>query len=405
LSKKEDIDGPHAPHHRGFDQFYGTLDGTSDFFAPNQVQLNGQNMEHEWQDNPDYYYTDSITNYALKFLREADEGKPFYLYLSFNAAHWPLHAKPEDIAHYQGRYEMGWDRLRTQRHARMKELGVVDPDWKLSPRNEEVDAWEETENRDWQQRRMEVYAAQVTSMDKNIGRVIDAIKAAGKYDDTLIIYHHDNGGCHVEIPPDRTGTWTRNLTTDGKKTPIISGNLPAVMPGPQSSFQSYGYGWANAANTPFRYYKQYDHEGGTRSPLIVSWPDGLHPDLVGGLTAQLGHAIDIMPTFLEAAGVSLVDQKPMPLEGKSFLSTVTGDPSITVERGPLFWAHNKGWAVRNGDWKLVSKNKKTWELYNLIDDGTELNDVVAQHPEKVAAMVKLFEAWDARTNLRANNSR
>ncbi len=171
LSKKEDIDGPNAPHHRGFDQYFGTLDGTSDFFAPNQVQFNGQNMEHEWLDNPDYYYTDSITDYALKFLREADEGRPFYLYLSFNAAHWPLHAKPEDIAHYQGRYEMGWDRLRTQRHARMKELGVVDPDWKLSPRNEEVAAWEETENRDWQQRRMEVYAAQVTSMDTNIGRV------------------------------------------------------------------------------------------------------------------------------------------------------------------------------------------------------------------------------------------
>jgi len=403
LSSTEEIDGPHAPHHRGFDQYFGTIDGTSDFFAPNMVQLNGQNMEHEWRDNPDYYYTDSITDYALKFLKEADAGQPFYLYLAYNAAHWPLHAKPEDIAHYEGRYGMGWDKLRAQRYARMKALGVINPAWGLSPRNEEVTAWEETENQAWQQRRMEVYAAQVTSMDTNIGRVIDALKATGQFDNTLIIYHHDNGGCHVEYHPDRTGSWTREFTTDGESTPIIPGNLPNVMPGPQSSFQSYGYGWANAANTPFRYYKQYDHEGGTRSPLIVSWPDGLGPDLAGGLTSELGHAIDIMPTFLDVAGVGAIDQQPMPLEGKSILAAITGDPSIAVERGPLFWAHNKGWAVREGDWKLVSKNKKTWELYNLIEDGTELNDVVARYPEKVATMTKLFEEWDARTDLGAKN--
>lgn len=405
LSNRDENDGPHAPHHRGFDQYFGTLDGTSDYFAPSMVQLNGRNMEHEWQDNPDYYYTDSITDYALKFLQEADQSQPFYLYLSYNAAHWPLHAKPEDIEHYAGRYQMGWDKLREQRHARMKALGVVDPDWQLSPRNEEVPAWDETEDQVWQQRRMEVYAAQVTSMDRNVGRVIDALKASGKFDNTLIIYHHDNGGCHVEYPPERTGSWTREFTTDGTKTPIVPGNLPTVMPGPQSSFQSYGYGWANVANTPFRYFKQYDHEGGTRSPLIVSWPNGLHAGLAGGVTSELGHAIDIMPTLIEAAQVGRIEQKPMPFEGQSLLATITGDPSIQVERGPLFWAHNKGWAVREGDWKLVSKNKKTWELYNLIEDGTELNDVAAEYPAKVAAMEKLFEAWDQRANLAARAAR
>jgi len=133
--------------------------------------------------------------------------------------------------------------------------------------------------------------------------------------------------------------------------------------------------------------------------LIVSWPDGLDPDLAGGLTSELGHAIDIMPTFLDVAGVASIQQQPMPLEGKSILAAITGEPSLAVERGPLFWAHNKGWAVREGDWKLVSKDKKTWELYNLTKDGTELNDVVARYPDKVAKMTKLFEEWDARTNL------
>jgi len=405
LSTTKEIDGPGTPHHKGFDHYFGTVDGASDFFAPNGVALNGERVEHEWQDNPDYYYTDSITDYALKFLKEADQEMPFYLYLSFNAAHWPLHARPEDIEKYKSHYAMGWDKLREQRHAKMKGLGVIDPEWKLSPRNEDTESWEEAEDKEWQQRRMEVYAAQVTSMDENIGRVIRYLKAVGKFDDTLILFHHDNGGCHVEYGTERTGSWTREFTTDGKKTPIVPGNVPGIMPGPQSTFQSYGFGWANAANTPFRYFKQYDHEGGTRSPLIVSWPDGISHDLEGGIVYDLGHAIDIMPTFLEAAGAGTVAQKPMPLEGMSLLSSITGAPSITVERGPIFWAHNKGWAVREGDWKLVSKNKKTWELYNLVEDGTELNDLSTEHPERVEAMTKRWQEWDTRTDLGKNDSK
>ncbi|MCB1227541.1 MAG: sulfatase-like hydrolase/transferase, partial [Verrucomicrobiales bacterium] len=224
LADPAELDGPSAPHHKGFDQFYGTLEGACDFFAPAGLQLNGQSMTQEWENRGDYYYTDAIVDHALEFLnghrQGGKAGAPFFLYVAFTAAHWPLHAKPEDIEHYKGRYAMGWDELRKQRYERMKTLGVIDPDWELSPRDSEVPPWEEAENPEWQQRRMEVYAAQVTCMDRNIGRLVAWLKEQRQFDNTLILFHHDNGGCHVEYGPDRSGSWTRDATTDGSKTPI-----------------------------------------------------------------------------------------------------------------------------------------------------------------------------------------
>lgn len=405
LSSADEPDGPSAPHHRGFDQFYGTIHGASDFFAPADLQLNGKSMTHEWENNPDYYYTDALTDHALEFLRahQADSeksNKPFFLYVAYTAAHWPLHAKPEDIAHYEGRYAMGWDRLREQRHARMKELGVVNPSWPLSPRHPDVPAWEDAENLAWQQRRMEVYAAQITSMDRNIGRVIDYLKETGDFADSLILYQHDNGGCHVEYGPARTGSWTREFTTDGKNQPIKPGNLPGLMPGPQTTFQSYGYGWANASNTPFRLYKQHDHEGGTRSPLIVSWPQGLAPELSGGLTGEIGHVIDLMPTILDAAHVEPFAQKPMSFEGRSLLPLLQGAPENLSDLGSLYWSHSRGRAIREGDWKLVAAEKNgDWELYQINEDGTELNDLADENPDRVRAMEQRHADWQKRTTL------
>jgi len=398
LSDPAKPNGSSAPHKRGFDRFYGTIHGASDFFAPTGVQLNGKDMEHEWKDNPDYYYTDAKTDYALQFLAEHEKKKdaqPFFLYLAYTAAHWPLHAKPEDIKHYEGRYQMGWDKLRQQRHARMKELGVVDPKWKLSPRHPKVPAWKDEKHKAWQERRMEVYAAQITSMDRNIGRVIQRLKDTGEFENTIIVFQHDNGGCHVEYTTTRTGSWTREFTTDGKRTPIKSGNIPGLMPGPQSTFQSYGYGWANASNTPFRQFKQFDHEGGTRSPLIVSWPTRISN--AGGLVKDVCHVIDMMPTLLEVAGVHPPKQKPMAMEGRSFAATFTGGK--LGERNPIFWEHGKGRAVRDGDWKLVAESKQPWELYNLKIDGTELKDLATSNAKQFNRLKKLHAAWDKRTNL------
>jgi arylsulfatase A-like enzyme len=405
LSSADAPDGPNAPQNRGFDHFYGTINGASDFFSPNDLQLDGQSMVHEWQNNPDYYYTDAITDYALRFLDGHFKGKdaPFFLYVAYTSAHWPLHAKPADIAHYKGRYSMGWDALREQRHARMKSLGVVDPSWPLSPRNPQVPAWEDEPNKAWQERRMEVYAAQVTCMDRNIGRIIANLKARGEYENTLIVYQHDNGACHVEYGKTRKGPWTRAATTDGKSTPIVPGSIPDLMPGSQATFQSYGYGWANAGNTPYRLYKQYDHEGGTRSPLIISWPEAIPSNKTGGLIGDVCHVIDIMPSLLEAAGAPAVQQKPMPMEGRSFLPAIRSGATLSRSQ-PLFWQHGKGKAVRDGDWKLVSTGRK-WELYNLTIDGVELNNLADQMPERVTSLSALHNAWAARTDLAKKNKK
>lgn len=405
LSSAGEPDGPNAPHHRGFDQFYGTIHGASDFFAPSDLQWNGKDRTEEWQGNSDYYYTDATTDYALRFLEEGDEEKPFFLYLAYTAAHWPLHAQPEDIAHYEGRYEKGWDELRLERHRRMKELGVVDPSWKLSPRHPDVPAWEDAENKGWQQRRMEVYAAQVTCMDRNIGRLVAALKEKGEFENTVILFQHDNGGCHVEYGEGRTGSWTRERTTDGRNEPIIPGNVPGVMPGPQSTFQSYGYGWANASNTPFRLFKQHDHEGGTRSPLIVSWPDGIDEEREGGFVREVTHAVDMMPSLLAIAGTKLETQKPSAMEGESMLSLLKGEADAIFEDRSLFWAHAKGRAVRQKNWKLVADSKGAWELYDLAADGTELSNRIEDEIEKAEELRKHFDAWAKRTGLNSKKKK
>lgn len=403
LSDPAQPHGPSAPHKRGFDRSYATYHGTTDFFAPADLNLNGEDKEHEWRNRDDYYQTDAITDYAVRFIEERDTEKPFFLYLSYNAAHWPLHAKPEDIEPYQGRYSMGWDALRDTRYARMKELGIIPEDWELSPRHPDVPAWPDEPHKAWQERRMEVYAAQVTCMDRNIGRVIDQLRASGDYDNTLFIYQHDNGGCHVEYPPTRTGSWTKPYTTDGKNRPVRPGNLPHIMPGDQSTWQSYGYGWANASNTPFRLYKQHDHEGGTRSPFIMTWPDGIKRNLVGKLSREVCHVVDIMPTLLDLAGADPIEQKPLPFEGRSFYPILKGKPKQVAERDALFWQHSRGKAVRVGDWKLVSEDKNPWELYNLADDPTELNNLAKSMPEKVAALSRQHAAWNKRTDLSKKN--
>lgn len=404
LSDAAEPHGPSAPHKRGFDRTYATYHGTTDFFAPADLNENGEDRTYEWKNNPDYYQTDAITDYSLKFLKEHRENnetsaKPFFLYVAYNAAHWPLHAKPEDIEHYKGRFSAGWDALRKERHARMKELGVVDPDWALSPRHPNVPAWEDEPHQAWQERRMEVYAAQITCMDRNIARIVDYLEETGQRDNTLILYQHDNGGCHVEYPPTRTGSWTKPFTTDGLNRPVHPGNLPHIMPGDQSTWQSYGYGWANLSNTPFRLFKQHDHEGGTRSPLIMSWPAGIRNPLNGGLSHEVMTVLDLMPTLLDLAGLS-TDPRPgfIPFEGESFLAILKGNPDAWQTPDELHWEHSKGKATRMGDWKLVSENRKPWELYRIYEDGTELNNLADAMPEKVAELEAKHQAWDRRTN-------
>ncbi len=394
LSDAADLDGANAPHHKGFDHFYGTIHGAGSFYAPSSLSLNGKDASSEFLDDPDYYYTDALTDHSLTFLRnQSDKTKPFFLYLAYTAAHWPLHAKPADIAHYQGRYAMGWDALRDQRHSRMKELSVVNPFWKLSPRHPDVPAWTEAENKDWQQRRMEVYAAQITSMDRNIGRVVEYLKENDLFDNTLILYLQDNGACHVEYGVNRKGAYLPEKTRDGR--PMRPGNIPGLMPGSEDTYQSYGYGWANASNTPFRLFKQHDHDGGDRSPLIVSWPDKISS---GSIKSEVCHVIDLFPTLLDAAGTAPAESKILTRRGNSFFPVLTNHLEDHKAHDALFWSHAKGAAVRQGNYKLVRVKGQPWELYDLEKDGTELNNLASAKPGVVTELKALFESW-AQSNL------
>jgi len=382
-----------APLKRGFQRFFGTPIGCGSFFAPLMLTRDGEPAEDEWRENKDFYYTDAISENAAAYVREAPKDQPLFLYVAYTAAHWPLHALPEDIARYKGRYAGGWDGLRRERLARMKELGVIGPDVPLSPRNPKVPAWDDEAHQAWQARRMEVYAAQVDRMDQGIGRILDALKARGRLENTLILFTIDNGGCHVEYGANRKGDFLNETTRDGR--PLVVGNRPDVMPGPEHTWQSYGYGWANASNTPFRLFKQYDHEGGTRVPLIAQWPAVIRKG--GGVTGQVAHVIDLLPTALDAAGAAYPEtfdgRSIAPADGKSLVPVFRGEQRQGHE--VLFWKFAHGRAVREGNWKLVKMDKQPWELYDLEADPIECANLAAKHPDRVRRLDGLWQAWMA----------
>lgn len=312
----------------------------------------------------------------MQYIAEHDVRRgPFFLYVAYTAPHWPLHALPDDIARYRGRYRSGWDALREQRHRRMIELGLVDARWPLSPRDKHSPVWTDLSeaDRDAFELKMAVYAAQVDRMDQGIGRILDQLHQSGAGDNTLILFLADNGGCAEEIDRGR----------------------PGVPPGPADSFLSYGLPWANASNTPFRLFKHFIHEGGIASPLIAWWPGVVQP---GSLTHEPAHVIDLMATCLDVSGAeypAAVAGRPIvPLEGKSLV------PIFKFGTRPghevLFWEHEGNRAVRQGSWKLVSRFPSDWELYDLHSDRTELNNLAAIHRDKVKELQTLYEAWATR---------
>jgi arylsulfatase len=376
------------PNDRGFDEFYGILGGAASFFAPFSLSRNRVNVEQEARDDPDYYFTDAISSEAVRMVQTADPKKPLFLYVAYTAAHWPLHARESDIKAYRGKYAMGWDKMRQQRLVRMKSLGILPQDLQLSPRNPNVPPWEATDNQAWQQRRMEVYAAQVTAMDRGIGRLVDSLEQTGRLENTLVFFTIDNGGCHVEYGQTRKGTFLPEKTRDGR--PVRPGNLPSIMPGPEDTYQSYGYGWANASNTPYRMFKQYDHEGGIRTPMIAHWPRGIKKQ--GSLVQGVSHLIDILPTVMEVTGGKVpVKWQGKPTIGRDGLSLAAAfrDETLPNTR-TLFFSHNKGRALRQGNWKLVSRDRKPWELYDLSQDPLELRDLSEKEP---ARRDRLIRQW------------
>ena len=395
-------DGPgdkhNWPRQRGFDHFFGTIHGAGSFYDPVSLTLENEPTKPE---NTDFYYTNAIGDHAIRFIEATPAEQPLFLYMPFTAAHWPLHAPDEEIAKYKGRYDIGWDKLREERYQRMIERGVIKPDWPLSPRDAAAPAWEDAENQEWFARRMEVYAAQVTIMDRNIGRVVDKLKELGRYENTLIFFLIDNGGCAEELRMGMASHHVPKETLDGR--PVHAGNDPKDMPGQPDDYQSYGLPWANASNTPFRYFKHWVHEGGISTPLIAHWPAGL--TATGKWTEEPSHLIDIMATCADVGGASYPSEHNghaiTPLEGKTLAPLFKGDARVSHDA--IYWEHEGNRAIRQGKWKLVSKWSQPedgrWELYDIDADRSELRDLSAEMPEKLEEMAAKWQAWADRAGV------
>lgn len=381
------------PHKRGFDYVYSTIVGSNNYFQPNQLVRNDDFI----QTSGNYYYTDALSTEAVGVIeRHKGKADPMFMYLAYTAPHWPLQAREEDIKKYDGRYKSGWDQLREERYQRMLKVGSVEKKWGIAPRDAEVPAWASVPNKEWQQRRMEVYAAQIEALDRGVGRVLAALKDSGMEDNTLVMFMADNGGCAEVInnnPRPAYGT----TTFQGK--PMVWGNRPEVMPGPATTFQSYGPEWAHLSNTPFRLYKHWVHEGGISSPFIARWPKQIKER--GGWTKQSGHMIDVMATCLDAAGVSYPKTYQghaiTPMEGKSLLPAMR-QPKKPVDRN-IYWEHEGNRAVLDGHWKLVAKHNGPWELYNMAEDRIEMKDLAASEPARVKKMEAQYQSWASRAQV------
>jgi len=388
-----DNDRGNWPLQRGFDRFFGLIGSVRSYFDPPTLTRDNTPI----QADKNFYLTDAITDNAVAYLKDAAQRpEPFFLYVAHTAPHWPLHALPEDIAKYRGKYRAGWDAVRAERYKRQLDMKLIDPRWKLAPRDPDVLAWDQTPNHDWEDYRMAVYAAQIDRLDQGIGRLMKALGESGRQDDTLVLFLSDNGGNSEEIRPD----WAPRLfplkTRDGRATKV--GNLPANMPGPDDVFQSNGRPWGNASNTPFRLFKAWAHQGGVATPLIAHWPRGIAK---ASITEQPGHVIDLMATCLDVAGATyptrFQERTLLPMEGKSLLPVLQG--KTRIEHDALFWEHEGNRAVRHGKWKLVAEHAKPWELYDLDADRTELHDVVRQHPEVAADLRQRYERWAERVGV------
>ncbi len=377
------------PRQRGYQKFYGTITGAGSFYDPVTLTRDNESIQ---PDKPNYYYTDALSDQAATWIGERKPNDaPFFLYLAYTSPHWPLHALESDIAKYKGRYKQGWDALRQERHKRMTGMGLVDKQWPITPRDGSVPAWKDEPGKEWMERRMEVYAAQVDRMDQGIGRVVDTLRRTGQLDNTLILFLADNGGCAENLADRGTKPiYIPDKAPDG--SPVRRGNDKNITPGGPDTFQSYGIGWANASNTPFRLYKHWVHEGSISTPLIAHWPKGIKKR---GLSHEPGHLIDIMATCADLGGATYPStfngNTVTPLEGRSLAPVFA-----TGKRTPhpaIYWEHEGNRAVRQGKWKLVAKWPGKWELYDLNADRTELHDLAASNPDKAAELEKLWNDW------------
>ncbi|MBA4018462.1 MAG: arylsulfatase [Pirellula sp.] len=423
------------PLQRGFDRFYGTIHGAGSFFDPNTLTRDNTEIsayaDKEYQPGQ-FYYTDALSDQASRFIaehkREAEKRdgakQPFFMYVAYTAAHWPMHAKPADIAKYRGRYDVGYDAVRAARVEKLKRLGLLDSRWQVAA--QDGGNWNDVKNREYETRCMEVYAAMVDCMDQGIGRIVAELKKQGELDNTLIFFLQDNGGCAEPMGRDpkqkvlADAATIKPLTADYLQPDMIPKQTRdgrpmrqgyGILPGDADTYAGYGRAWANVSNTPFREYKHWEHEGGISTPLIMHWPAGLtavetkteaKDEAEGRLFREPAHLIDLMATCVDVAGAQYpqthAGKAITPLEGVS-LRPALSDASLNRKQ-PIFFEHEGNRAVRDGRWKLVAKGPAgAWELYDMESDRTEQHDLATAEPERLAAMVGQWEAWANRAQV------
>jgi arylsulfatase A-like enzyme len=386
------------PKQRGFDRSFGLLNAADSFWNPKSLILEDVLIDVE---TTDFHMTDAIGDHAVNQIEESVAmDMPFFQYVAFTAPHWPLHAWEDDIVKYEGKYMAGYDAIRTSRHEQQKGLGVVDDKWEISPRDSDSPDWDDVQNKEYEDIRMATYCAMIEQVDRTVGRIIDTLKEKGEFDNTVIMFLSDNGGCAELFQEDTDwpdpSQWESSTTLEGE--PVRVGDIPELRPGPDTTFQAVELPWANVSDAPFRLFKRWVHEGGISTPFIVHWPDQIEKS---NILNNPMHIIDISATCYEIAGAQYPkehhDTEITPLEGESFLPALQGremnrETPITVE-------HEGNRGIRIGDWKLVAEWDKPWELYNITDDRTEQNDLIDGEKDRAKAFEKAYFEWADRAEV------
>ncbi|MDR7132525.1 arylsulfatase [Algoriphagus sp. 4150] len=388
-------DSLHWPNQRGFDEFYGFTGGASNFFqhipfSEKPIELHRNNARFEVTD-PDYYMTNAIASEAIEQVKGAGD-QPFFLYLAFNAPHWPLHALPEDIEKYKGKYDEGWDVLRQDRFEGLKEKGLVSDDFKLSQRPSTIPAWESLspQDREIWARKMEVHAAMVDNMDQNIGRLISHLKATGQFENTVFFFLSDNGAAGENT--DRAATRPDpNGQPNFNQGPPDLANLGEI--GTADSYTSVTHHWAYALNTPFTYWKTFPQEGGIATPFIASFPARFAGSKI---VEGNGHLIDLLPTILDLTGSTYPENyhgnSILPLVGKSLVPVLDGHSLAKTDT--LYFERGGNRAVKAGKWKaLALKGGDDWKLYDLEKDRSEITNLAEINVEVLSQLKNSFDQW------------
>ncbi len=408
MTGKWHMGGNPGPMEKGFDEFYGAvLPSHIDCWEPEEMKRLPEGRPERTYKPGEFYATDAITDYALDFMDEGlNNPSPFFLFVSYNAPHYPLQAPKEVTDKYFPLYLKGWDTIRTNRFNKLMELGIGEPEWVLPPRSEVMiemrgrdlgyggasnpawDLFSKDRQRDLA-RRMAVYAAMVDKIDQNVGRMIKRLEENGEMDNTLIIFLSDNGA-NAEVNPIGFDAFEPKDNILNTGSALDSMGLPG-------SFIGYGTGWAMACNTPLNLYKHYTHEGGISTPFIMHWPEGIHNP--GRIDNTPIHIIDVMASCVEISGAKYPSEmngkEILPMEGVSLVPLMKGKE---IQVRPLGFEHERNRGYLKGEWKIVSAHYRggEWELYNIEEDRLEQSNLADQYPEKVDELAKEYEKWAHR---------